>query len=483
MTDKSNVVAVGIDIGSSQSRVAVCSSSSENAARVVSNTLGHRSTLSMTTVEEANQYIHGEAALRLLQKEKKPASSVREILNTTNEEEQEGDDAVSCEAFVGHLASLASDATASSPQDLRVVLSVPMDALSDYVDTLKGVTEAGIKKSISDKRQRKHHIVVGVIFDAVATCIAHGLLGKVSTNNTCYKNILVVDAGASGLNLSHLKTNGTSQMLSLVQHKKLSQVSGPALVTLMSKHVASQFERKHKIPAGDVWESKRARYKLLAVCESALASLKTSSSSIHITVDGLYEGMDCHLPLSKPRWEMLTAPLLKQAQGFMEEFAPLQPDAVLLAGSGSSFVQDIVTKTFSDAYRGISNIPPDESVALGCALYAASCLEHEKVKITVPMHTNIAVSPVELCIGGSDDENDQRSVLIGKGTPLPAHVVHSLSTHQADGGVSIWQTVPSTKRVANFTKLPKKEQVEVVVELSIEGKLSIAIDGGPITTI
>jgi len=472
----SDTVAVGIDVGSSQARVAVCSS--DNAARVVSNTLGHRSTLAMTTLEHDNHHVYGEAALRLLQKEKKPTPSVRDMLlssDNDDEEENTSSDGAACEAFLGHLGSLASDATASSPQQLRLVLSVPMDASSEYIDTIKGVTEAGIKKSISDKKQRKHHVVVGVISDPAAVCIAHGLTDHTSTKQ--YGNILVIDAGASGLNISHLQTNGTSRILSLVNHRTLNEVSGPALVTVLSQHVASQFERKYKIPAGEVWETKKARYKLLQACESTLQSLKNSTSTIHITIDGLYEGMDCHIPLSKPRWEMLTSPLLRKAQAFLEDHSSIQPDAVLLAGSGWSFLEASVEKTFPGAYRGIANVPPEEAVALGCALHAASCLEHEKVKLTAPTHSDVVLSPVEIGIG-SDESN--LVTIIGKGTPLPAHVVHILSP-QPDA--AIWQVQPSIKRLAGLQMLPKDQDVEVVIELNMQGNLSIAVQGGPITTI
>ena len=63
------VVAVGIDVGSSYSRVAVAtaasSSESTSQARVISNTLGHFETRSMTTREQQDNdaYIHGNAAL------------------------------------------------------------------------------------------------------------------------------------------------------------------------------------------------------------------------------------------------------------------------------------------------------------------------------------------------------------------------------------------------------------------------------------
>lgn len=141
-----------------------------DSPRVVSNTLGHCSTLALTALENGDSYVFGDAALRLLQKENKPMPSVRDILTYESEEES-----TACEAFLRSQASLASDAMATTLSQLRVILSVPVDASSQYVDSLKGATEASIKSAIEDKKQRKHHFVVGVIADPAAVCIAHRL--------------------------------------------------------------------------------------------------------------------------------------------------------------------------------------------------------------------------------------------------------------------------------------------------------------------
>jgi molecular chaperone DnaK (HSP70) len=187
--------------------------------------------------------------------------------------------------------------------------------------------------------------------------------------------------------------------------------------------------------------------------------------------------MDCHIEISKPRWEMVSGPLLRKAQAFLQEHVSLQPDTVLLAGSGSSFVGPSVDKAFPDCHRGISNIAPEEAVALGCARHAASNLEHDNVKLTTPTQDDVNVSPVAIGIGTSEDNVE---TIIGKGTPLPAHVVHTMTSPQS---CSIWQLLPSLKRVVDLDDLPKDKEIEVLVELSIKGTLSIAVQGGPVVTI
>ena len=150
-----------------------------------------------------------------------------------------------------------------------------------------------------------------------------------------------------------------------------------------------------------------------------------------------------------------------------------------MAGSGSSFLENTVAQTFPNVHRGIPNVSPQEAVALGCALHASACLQHATVKLTTPTHDGVVMSPVEIGIGTDKGEMD---VIIGKGTPLPAHVVHTIYKCPSDSS-AIWQVQPSMKRIANLEKLPMDETVEVVVELSITGKLSVAVQGGPITVI
>ncbi len=415
------LVAVGMDIGSSYSRVAVATSESTNQARIISNTLGHFETRSITTLEQHDsqnaQYVHGDAALRILEKEKKPTPSIREMI--------QNDSVAACEAFLGHVVSLASDATASSLHQLRLVLAVPMDASPKYVEKLMQMTQAGMKQQISEKKHRKHHFVVGMISEPAAVCIAHGVT---EASSSLYQRILVVDMGASGLKLSRLYTNGrTCCILSLQSYTVIQEISGPALIALLAKHVASQFERKHKLPCGEVWEMKKARFKLQHASQVALQSLQ-QNSTVTITIDGLYEGLDCHVQVSKPRWDMLTAPLLRKVQAALQEYQDVH--AVLLAGSGSSFLESTVSQTFPNAYRGkSSSVAPQEAVALGCALHAAACLQHVTVKLTTPTHDGVVTSPVEIGIGTAEDDID---ILIDKGTPLPAHVVHTIGKCPSD---------------------------------------------------
>ena len=84
-------------------------------------------------------------------------------------------------------------------------------------------------------------------------------------------------------------------------------------------------------------QSNKARTKLLKEAQRVL--LSGVGTSITIVLDGLHEGLDCNVTISKPRWELMSAPLmaivetaLKKAIEAAEE-AVVEINQVLLNGA------------------------------------------------------------------------------------------------------------------------------------------------------
>jgi len=171
--------------------------------------------------------------------------------------------------------------------------------------------------------------------------------------------------------------------------------------------------------------------------------------------------------------------------------------------------------------RGVTEVPPEETVAMGCAMYAATvtssfCREGLAVvggddgaddagdsKVdnsdTLGGATTSAVEEdVLLCpvgVGLSLQEGDSASiVLIESGTPLPASVAQIVDvTGCSSGSLGIVQigcltaeigtdsTVGKEKLVGTIGGIPKSvDKIEVCIELSIQGKISVCVNRGPI---
>mmetsp|Transcript_14499 Transcript_14499/g.22666 ORF Transcript_14499/g.22666 Transcript_14499/m.22666 type:complete len:544 (-) Transcript_14499:18-1649(-) len=532
-------IAVGLDLGSFMARVAVCTDpSTSTPPAVVSNAQGHRFTPALIASEqeedEANNsttpsYVFGDAALRVLQKRKKDKKlhqyTIQHLVNLMADA-QDGDDEnkkvvaesskEGVSAFFAQLCTMASDSSAVAPENLRIVLSVPtvihdnehdeeLDAA--HVDAWVETVQKGWKSLCpKTKSNKKKQVVVGLLTDAAAVCVAHGITDLTNKHHQKqYKHILVVDWGASGLTLTQFRSCGSSGMLQQVSSQRDTSLQASIFVNTLAKHVASQFERKNKFPSGEVFENSKARVKLISACETALKTMSNSNNAnapVHVTIDGLYEGVDCHIPISRPRWDMLCSRLLKSAQGTLESLA-FQGDAVLVSGSVVSMpsAKQVVDKVFGNDsyYKGLSTIPPEEAVAMGCARQGAQVLEllgdHPQVDIgnmsKSPICPKLSLSPISLGLGGStnggsdDEAANMLAVLIDKGTPLPAHITHTFEIHSngEKQEYGLYQTSPHEKLVAKLEELPETGTVEVQVELSTSGTLSISLQGGPLVRV
>ena len=101
--------------------------------------------------------------------------------------------------------------------------------------------------------------------------------------------------------------------------------------------------------------------------------------TVTVVVDGLYEGIDMNVPISRPRFDMLMSGELRQAETLLQTFvtnesgAVIEFDVVLLAGNVCdmpSATNLIHNKLFPKVNVGRVDVPPDEAVAIGCACHA-----------------------------------------------------------------------------------------------------------------
>ena len=478
-------------------------------------------------------------------------------------------------AFFADLATLACDATGAAPDQLRAVVSVPPGTLS-----AGGVTRsaqaglaaaaiaagagAGAGRGAGDgsggkgrkKKQRKGEggrfsgaTVVGVLTDPAAVCVAHGLTDEIddvlslggadgagtAAPPAAWRHALVVDWGASGLRLSHVERLGSSRVLSLISSVSDPTLSGRALTDLLVRHCASQFERRSRV-AG-VLESTRSRARLEAACESAIRTL-ARAASCQVTVDGLYEGMDLSVPVSRPRFDMLCGPALRRAEAMIstakDDAMALELrggggaafDVVLLSGSVSLMpsAMAMVDRQFAAAddgttaapWRGRPNVPPNEAVAMGCARHAASLAdptrlgpspspsdaeadaeaeaeaEAEAQRRHRPSQDAAVLSPVAVGICSWDEDGSDRGdssvsvPLIEIGTPLPALVARRIALDGAAalGIVQLGKEEGEVRLLGKLSGVPADHAtVDITLELSEEGKLELAVDGGEAVTL
>ena len=512
-------LAIGIDLGSQNARIALTKSNDKNTndsphvnVQVVSNQQGQRHTLAYCHVDNnTNSILYGMDCKKWCEREKKDLKNVivRSMLC----------EAKARSAFFQHLCELARDASSDADALLFPVVSLPIidetnnnnnnndeDDNEEYnalVDALKRSILHGFCGSPDNSNT---HFCL--LTDPAAICIAHGLTDANSNSKSNWKTSLVIDWGASGLKCSMVQNVGRSGMLEVTRTATNCDLNGRKMTSVLVQHCASMFERKTRCPG--ILDSKKAVSKLHTACESAFKTLSRANTAT-IMCDGVYEGMDLNVPLSRPRLEMLCSAAIKSARGFITEFcggSNNDIDVVLAAGNVCEMpaVKALISSLFPNVNnRGNASIALDEAVVVGCAMHAGWMVQNGMHKV---QKTNYATSedvtqfcPFDVSTVVLDDADSDSSSpstvpsaavsLIQMGAPLPAHVVKSIDLNTASpcSALMVKQILRADNSSIDLAKIGISEEqrskkfVELSVTLSLDGRLTICVDGGKETCI
>ena len=514
-------------------------------------------------------FLYGDAARRTLHRLKKPLKPhfVFETIHSAVENTDDDVDATvennmqsklePAQAFFSHLSTQATSANGATahPSSLRYVLSIPVTISSSpsqietYVQTVQNgmvesmrqigydtapeIINASADRNLNKKEKKQiiksieqNPSVLAVITHPVAIGHAHGIFDEVdvtNSNNHKWKNILVVNWGASSLTLTHLTKNNNNNNLTSIQKFQHESKSccGINILSILVSHTAEIFERNKRgmIPRGETLLNKKAKAKLEVACEDALRSFGYSPKA-HVTIDGLIDGIDCQVEIMLARFEMLLAGTMRMAENMIKDFVDksgVEFDGVLSAGGimRMNCVDSIMKRLFQGKWRGkaVGDVAPEEAIALGCARFAhmllesspnhnndnyshtlASSNEEEKkeqdiIATNCIVEEKVLLSPVG--IGLSLQEGDPAAVvMIEKQTPLPALVTKNISLTSTTS-LGVMQIFSSNSNKDQEKEQPDKmigkiegidasaTSVEVTMELSCKGQLSVLINGGP----
>ena len=418
----SKTVAVGIDLGSYNARVATFDDHSNHPV-CAHNSDGRRTTRVALPADESGGF-----------------GSRNNTVPVTAE---------TLDSFINEkLLPLAHDA--AHTKDLSVIASVPNDERipEDWLNALK---QSGR----------------GIITEAAAVCLAYDLENKLDSITS--KRVLVIDGGASALKTALLK--GTSNGLwCLESTNKTEAVNGETLVQTLGQAIAQQFEIKNRFPRGEVWQSKKARAKLQRACVNGLTTLQINNT-LTAFVESLYEGMDCRVTISQAKWDFLSSKLVKSAKEFLNTVATQNPevDAVLMSGNMHSWLKPMVKSIFPG--KLVSGVDPSEAISIGCTIQANWNLHHPKTATTksLPTSLSVPVSPISIAIVQKDN------IVIEKGTPLPALVNYELTDEEKPSPIEIWQVQPTEKHLATLSELSANCSIRML--LTESKKLRIAAGG------
>jgi len=535
-TKKATLIPVGIDCGSLNARIAI-QTSSETIPSIVPNEIGQRHTITLAAPEpdieddplndqywdnsnhssakgintKSDQtqvkYLVGDSARKSLNRLKKPLDphyilNMMQELETMEQNEDNatnsGDLIAASSTFFHHLVNLTSHAAHIHSQNLRFVLSVPYTFDSGESKRLLSTVESGIIQSIKeagfDKRDKKtiveEHRILSLLTHPIAIAHAHNLLSQ------SYSNALVIDWGASALSISHISIQ-PGGLACIQKHSSEIQLSGKKIIHLLVQHIADLFERQVRgaIPPGETLMNKKAKAKLEIAAEDAIRSFGFSPK-VTVTIDGLIDGLDCHVDVMLARFEMMMGDILRRSESLLSNYAGDDVEAVLVAGNvvRMKCVEKMLDRLFpSDKFwrgEGVTSVPPEEAIAMGCASYSNSCLLSNDYECFIKsrdenhefhLEEEVFLSPIG--IGLSFQEGDPAAqILIEKNIALPALVTKTVDlTLCSSNTLNVVQMNFDGEKVIgriHGIDTSNSKEVEITAELTVDGCLYLSVNGG-----
>jgi len=324
-----------------------------------------------------------------------------------------------------------------------------------------------------------------------------------------WKTCVVFDFGASGITLT--KVVNHSNLGSIASYVQDSTLSGKHLTDLVVQHAVTQFERKNRV--ANVLENYKASQKLQQACTHAIKTL-ARTSTITITIDGLYEGIDCLLPLSRPRLDMIASPMMRRVEEMLLAFVANDDVVDILLPCGGvcemPMVKEMMERLFPNAWKGKPSVAVEEAVAIGCATFAQDILLRMDLEYDLyqSLEQSVVLSPLGIGVAWihkeEEEEEELSSVvvpLIEIGMPLPASVfkmidfdnnstkedeeeeeschylaIVELSKNDGESTTHVSRVVAKVPIVADTAP------VGLIMELTEHGKLSISVNGNdPVT--
>merc|ERR1719499_415970 len=203
--------------------------------------------------------------------------------------------------------------------------------------------------------------VLRIINEPTAAAIAYGLDNADETEE---KNVLIFDLGGGTFDVSLLTIDeGIFQVLATAGDTHLG---GEDFDNRLVEFCIQDFKKKHKL---DIRDSARAMRRLRTACEQAKRSL-SGAMRVTIEVDTLFEGIDYHVVVSRPKFEKMCE---ADFQRVMAPVSQVLQDAkmskndvheVVLVGGSTRIpkIQDMLSKFFNGKELN-KTINPDEAVA------------------------------------------------------------------------------------------------------------------------
>nr|CAB3496339.1 unnamed protein product [Digitaria exilis] len=275
--------------------------------------------------------------------------------------------------------------------------------------------------------------VMRIIMEPTAAAIAYGLHKKPVSDQG--RTVLVFDLGGGTLDVSLLNTDPGKEIgAPLFDVKAIASdthLGGSDFDNAMVNYFVRRFIREHKNT--DIRSNQKAIQRLRTAWERAKRIL-SSRTQTTIEVDALHAGIDFHQTITRTLFEELNKNLFRKCLVALKQClrdAKLDMssvhDVVLVGGSTRIPKVQNMIKEFFDGKQLCRNINPDEAIAYGAAVDAASFIRESKME--PPLTMLLDVTPLSL---GVEVDFGDMTVLIPRNTAIPTRKEQVFSTYHDD---------------------------------------------------
>ncbi|KAI9127604.1 hypothetical protein K1719_000597 [Acacia pycnantha] len=459
MSERSPEVAIGIDLGTTYSCVAVWQ---HNQVEIIVNDQGNRTTPSYVAFNDPHRMV-GEAAKN--QAALNPTNTIfdakRLIGRRFSDSHVQSDMKLwpfqiicGAEDQPKIVVKVKSQERHFLPEEISAMVLAKMREIAEtYLGSpVKNavVTVPAYFNYIQRQATKDAGTIAGlnimkIINEPTAAAIAYGLHKKDECQQE--RNIFVFDLGGGTFDVSILTIKKGDFKVKAVDGD--NHLGGEDFDNRMVNFFVKEFKRKHKM---DISGNPKSLRRLRTACERAKRSL-SSQFKTTIEVDALYEGIDFNSKITRSKFEELNKDLFAKCLEIVQHcVSDSKVDKetiheVVLVGGSTRIPK--VQQLLQDFFNGkdlCRRLNPDEAIAYGAAVQAALLSGQE-----VEDFPNIFLSDVTPLSLGFHKHGGLRQVVIPRNT-----------------------SIPTTKWVDNFTTV-KDNQTSVTVDV-LQGERTMSKD-------
>lgn len=429
-------VAVGLDLGTCQSCVAVYQN---ERVEIIANEQGNRTTPSVVSFSDTERLV-GDGAKN--QAAMNPTNTLYDVKRLMGKRFNDADvqDAIKQLSYKvvddGNnrpqiVVNYQGEEKKFYPEEVSAMVIGKMrdqaeaflgQKVTDMVITVPAYFNDSARQATKDAASIAGVNALRIINEPTAAAIAYGLDTVGSSDN---KHVLIFDCGGGTHDISILDIG--DGIIEVVATAGNSRLGGEDIDNALVEFFAGDFKRKYK---KDFKQSPRALKRVKQASERVKKTLSNATQAT-IELDALYDGVDYTSTITRARFDELMSDFYRKCMVEVEKALKDSKlsksdikDIVLVGGTSRIPKLQEILSNFFGGKELCRSVNPDEAVAYGAAVQAA-ILTGTKDRLTKDL-VLLDVTPLSL---GIETAGQVMTVMIPRNTTIPTAKTQTFSTY------------------------------------------------------